>query len=232
MIAQDAPPSTREGQLRSPFAEILERLCLSVVGGIAAGLADDEGECVDLASAPVPITAGAAQNVGGYGVKLAAAHWQIVMREAVAQRRLGGIRQLWVTSGSCAYVVVALHAGYAFLLLCSPASLSAVSQRAIRQCEVELSLEAGWPLPQPNLPIWKRVGVALDGEGRPQALRYARQWHPGLEVLGVPAGPLASFERGYRVRHDEGTELDLVRESAGFWYAGGSMMDLEVIYRG
>ncbi|RLB47792.1 MAG: hypothetical protein DRI90_25980, partial [Deltaproteobacteria bacterium] len=97
MSELEEPVANREGQLRSPFTAILERLCQSLVGGIAAGLADEEGECVDFASPPVSASACATQNVGGYGVKLAAAHWQLVMRDAVAKLRGLGVRQLWVT---------------------------------------------------------------------------------------------------------------------------------------
>ncbi len=223
MSAQQEPLSTRGGQLRSPFTDILEQLCHSVVGWVAAGLADEEGECVDLASP----SAGAglpseAATVGGYGVKLAAAHWQIVMRDAVVKLQPHGPSQLWVTSESCAYLIVALHAGYVLILLCNPDFLVAVSTRALRQCEVELSLEAGWPVPAPERPMWKRVGVTLDRSGRPEALRLVHRWHPVLEVVG-PAAELASFERGFKVRSDSGAELELVRDPAGYWYAGGSL---------
>jgi hypothetical protein len=223
MSNHEGPSSGREGQLRSAFTTILEQLCQSVVGGLGAGLVDEEGECVDLASPPVSTCSSEQVGaVGGYGLKLAAAHWQIVMRDAARKLPKHGVRQLWVTSQSCAYLMVALHAGYVLVLLCCPDALPAVSGRAVRQCEVELSLEAGWPLPAPELPVWKRVGVALDGSGRPEALRLDHRWHHGIEVLGR-AGGLASFERGFRVRADAGAELDLVRDPAGFWYAGGSL---------
>jgi hypothetical protein len=230
MSEQDGPQSTRGGQSRSPFTTILEQFCQSVVGGMAAGLADEEGECVDLAAPPVSVSADGAQNVGGYVVKLAAAHWQLVMREAVEKHTLGGIRQLWVNGESFGCVVVGLFEGYVLVLLCTPAALPAVSQRAIRQCEVELSLEAGWPVPRPELAMWKRVGVMVDGKGLPQALRYAQQWHPGLQVTEILA-TVTGFERGYRVCHDGETELDLVRDAAGFWYVGGSPSELDTLKR-
>jgi len=224
-----APASNREGQLRSPFTDILEQLCQSFVGAWAAGLADEEGECVDLASAPVARRDASLQSsVGGYGVKLAAAHWQIVMRDACSKLRQHGLRQLWITSETCAYLIVALHEGYVLVLICSPDALPAVSPRAVRQCEVELSLEAGWPLPAPTLPVWKRVGVALDGRGIPEALRCAERWHHGIEVMGR-AAVLDGLERGFRVRSAAGAELDLVRDPGGFWYAGGSLDAIETL---
>jgi hypothetical protein len=230
MTTDLAPPSAREGQLPSAFTAILETLCESCVGAVAAGLVDEEGECVDLASLEL---------IPAYSVKLCGAHWQIIMRQAArsaALTRIGGdVRQLWIQTQQFSYVVVLMHADYVLVLICRPESLPAVSARAIRQVMVELCMEAGWPVPAPEQPYWRRARVLVDERGRSQALRYARAgharrghgppsetWDTSLRVLS-PLDHLQSFERGFQVRTDLGEDIALVREPSGFWYAGSDL---------
>src|SRR5690606_35698359 len=123
---------------------ILENLCQSCRGALAAGLVDEEGECVDLASLHVDSDQGRIPSMPAYRIKLTGAHFQIVMRQAAQHWRIGALRQLWVEAGERAYVSVGLCAGYVLVLVCQPHALASISPRALRQCEVELCREAGW----------------------------------------------------------------------------------------
>jgi hypothetical protein len=224
-VADDfAAPSAREGQWRSPFTVILETLCDSCLGAIGAGLVDDEGECVDFAFLPT-------QDIPAYDIKLTGAHLQIVMREAQRSAKLeaawGAVHQMWIHTDDFSYVLVHLRDGYVLVLICRSDALSTVSPRALRQVEVELHAEAGWPLPEPHQPYWRRAHVLLDQRGQPVSLRYAqgfvvhsaRQWDANLRVLAVLEN-LASFERGFQVLASTGETIHLVREPSGYWYAG------------
>lgn len=222
-----APPSAREGQVRSPFTPILETLCDSCVGAIAAGLVDEEGECVDLAFLPT-------REIPAYLIKLCGAHWQIVMRDAMSSQKLEGmfgpLRQMWVHAEAFSFVLSHLFSGYVLVLICRPDALASVSTRALRQVEVELSIEAGWPQRARHEPYWRRAHVLLDHEGNPRALRYvsgfvahsARGWDATVSVVSN-LGDLDSFERGFEVQTQAGDRLRLVREPSGYWYAGAEL---------
>jgi hypothetical protein len=271
----------RDGQLRSAFTAILERLCESCIGALAAGLVDEEGESVDHAVIVVPrdTAPSAAANyvratghlgeqrgpeghgvdghalepdddlvmMQAYVVKLAGAYWQIVMRQA-ATCRLGAVRELWVQADQYAYVVVTLHEGYVMTIVLRPDTLASVSRRALRQAEVELSIEAAWPLRDRTAPFWRRVRVRTAAAGQPEAFQAlddpTRQWRP---VRGAQPVPEAPFERAFRVHAVEdhlppqggprqfppqgqrrgvetadkepGITMILVREASGHWYA-------------
>jgi len=218
-----APNSAREGQVRSAFTTILERFCESTLGAIAAGLVDEGGESVDLAQLPVL----ADGRLPAYDVKLVGAHWQLVIRDACAQ--LGGVRELWIYTEIFGFVVRMLHEGYVLVLVCRPEAMAAVSRRAIRQVEIELCQEAGWPVPDPEQICWRRVQVRT-GHGGPVALRHAQPttalgsaveapWEDRIEILG-PAAPDSGFEKGFRLLIAGRHEVVLVREPSGFWYAG------------
>jgi hypothetical protein len=234
----------REGQQRSPFTAILETFCESLVGAIAAGMVDEEGECVDLAQLPV-LQRG--RRMAAYDVKLSGAYWQIVIRDAVKL----GARELWIQA-DMGFLVRMLHDGYVLVLLCRPDAMHAVSRRALRQVEVELYREAGWPIPDPALPYWRRVQVRLGPKGQPLALRFAQPavardhlqpepWHQGFEVLSTlshetasdeaqraraatrPSGAqITGLEKGFQLLTNTGRELILIREPTGFWYAGAT----------
>ena len=219
------PPSARDGQMRSAFTTILEELNHSCSGALGAGLVDNDGECVDMASRAVRTDKGVAPRMAAYPLKLAGAYWQIVLRDALRGATLGGVRQIWVWGEHYGYVAVAMPDGYMFLLVCTPESLASVSQRALRQCEVALCLEAHWPVPSPEALCWRRTSVHVDEAGRPAAVRLGASWLSPLELLGQAAGT-PSFERSFLVRTARGTELELVREASGFWYAG---CDLETV---
>ncbi|MCA9622149.1 MAG: hypothetical protein KC731_24165 [Myxococcales bacterium] len=224
----------REGQHRSPFTAILETFCESCRGAVGAALVDEEGEAVDIAAVPVPTPCGEDVTLmPGYDLKLCGAYWQIVLREARTAAHLGDPSQLWVFCEGLGFIVNALAEGYVLMLVCRPDALSAVSRRAIRQVEVELAVEAGWPIPEPERPYWRRCRVRLDARGQPDRFQYAhglpgsaddraQPWQP-LRVEGPLTG-LEGFEKGFRVALRAPLEsaprpLDLVREPTGTWYA-------------
>jgi len=227
------PGSSREGQSRSPFTGILETLCESCHGALAALLVDEEGETVDLAAVTLVEMDGddrIVRRMGGFDIKLSGAHWQIVLREACEKHHLGGVRQLWVTTETHGYVIKSLFEGYALVFVCRPDALYTVSARALRQVEVELALEARWAVPDPELPFWRRARVRMDARGRPSLLRFvagldgteeqdAEAWHP-VRSHG-PAKDFKGFEKAFDVTiGDDAQRVTLVRERTGFWYAG------------
>lgn len=252
---EPAPASSREGQLRSPFTKILETLCQSCHGALSALLVDEEGETVDLAAVTLVEMDGddkIVRRMEGFDIKLSGAHWQIVMREAMATSHLGGVRQLWVTTPTHGYIIKSLFEGYALVFVCRPDALYTVSSRALRQVEVELALEARWAVPRPDAPFWRRAMVRMDARGRPNLLRYAagldgseeqdaEAWHP-VRSLG-PAKDFKGFEKAFDVvigergrpaagsswvpGVEEARPITLVRERTGFWFAG-----LEVVQDG
>lgn len=213
----------REGQSRSAFTSILETLCEACAGCLAVGLVDEEGESVDHATPPAMAEPSA---MIAFDIKLAGAHWQIVMRQAAEQPHLGGVGQLSIQTSAYDYVVRQLFAGYVLVLICRPGGVARVSHRALRQVEVELAREAGWPTPAPDRPYWRRVRVRLDAQGNPGALSFlihgrdgARthtSWKTTFRLLAAKDQP--GFERTFRLGLPSGVELDLVREPTGYWY--------------
>ena len=91
----DAP---ERDQGRSTFTEILEHLLDATPGAVAAVLVDHDGETVDSAGALEP-----------FDLKVAAAHWQIVLAELRAIEPLGAMRALVVAARARSYVLRALH---------------------------------------------------------------------------------------------------------------------------
>ncbi len=228
--------AVREGQLRSPFTAILETFCESCVGAIAAGLVDEEGECVDFAQLPT-LSGGA--RMTAYDVKLAGAYWQIVIRtaaESLGQRAwIGPVREMRIQVAQRSFLVRWMHAGYVLMLLCRPEALETVSRRALRQVEVELCREAGWPIPDPHGMYWRRVQVRSTQDGRPIAIRPAlpdhlppEDWDERIQVLG-PAPRVGGFEKGFQILTGLLEDRRLVREPTGFWYLGMPLQVLETL---
>ena len=206
------PVSSREGQLRSPFTGILETLCESCHGALAALLVDEEGEAVDLAGVTLVEMDGddkIVRRMEGFDIKLSGAHWQIVLREAMATQHLGGVRQLWVTTPSHGYIIKSLFEGYVLVFVCRPDAVYTVSSRALRQVEVELALEARWAVPRSDAPFWRRAKVRMDRarKAQPPALRRRprRQRGAGRRGLALRAKP-RSRQRFQRLR--EGLRRD------------------------
>jgi hypothetical protein len=189
-------------QGESAFASILGDLVLRLPGARAAALVDVDGETVDYASRADP-----------FGIKLAAAHWRIVLREA--QAALGETCVLSVLAERRSFLVKALPQGYALILALSCGAHAATLGRALPVCVRRLSEEAGWPSPGPL--SWHPVEVLSDERGRPRAVESPPD-SLGLEILGSVVGGLARCERGWRVRWGRG-DATLVREASGHWYA-------------
>jgi hypothetical protein len=206
------PRSLREAepprdQARSSFTRILERLLAATPGGQGAALFDFEGETVDYAGRLDP-----------FELKIAAAHWNIVLSETAA-RPLGPILQLTVRARGHAYYVRRLAENYAVVLVLHPRTAFAVSERAMQEAIASLSFEAGWPLPR-DAARWFRVEVEAEHQGRalrPRRVKVAGCFQP-VEVMGALVG-LAPCEKGFRVRLPNGVEMMLVRERLGRWFA-------------
>ena len=187
----------------TPFTNILKDLVNRIPGGRGAVLVDDLGETVDYFGYAEP-----------FDLKVAAAHWQIVLSE-IAQLVAIRTRQLTIRSTKSSYIVRRLPENYALVIILSRRAGFASTTRALEACTVELAREAAWPMAKGH--HWVAVDVTVDLKRRPAriALRNKQQ---SLEVLGTLMG-LGRRERGFRVRLETGAELNLVREPGGRWYA-------------
>ena len=206
MTSARAPGHARDGQQRTGFTASLETLVETSAGCLGAVLVDGEGETVDYAGRLAP-----------YDVKLAAAHFQIVLRELCNSARGDEARGFTVRAQRYGYVAWRLFGGYVLVLVFTPESAAHFSQRALRQVEIELSREASWPLEHGGRPRWTRVYVSLGSGGVPLELWLRDGARERLTLLG-PAANLGDFERGYRVSLPSGGEQTLVREPNGIWY--------------
>lgn len=195
-------------QGESAFAAILADLVERIPGARAAALVDFDGETVDYASRSDP-----------FDVRLAAAHWRIVLHEA--QALFGQACVLSVRAARRSFLVRALPQGYALVVCLSCGAHSAEGGRALPMCVRRLAAEAGWP--QAATAPWHPVEVTADERGRPTGFR-AHAEASRFEILGTVAGGLARFERGWRVRSGS-LEATLVREATGHWYADGPLTD-------
>ncbi|AKT41856.1 roadblock/LC7 domain-containing protein [Chondromyces crocatus] len=201
---RDASPP--RDQARSPFTAILEQLVASTPGARGAALVDFEGETVDYAG-----------GVDPYELKVAAAHWLIVLTE-ISDSPLGPLRQFIVRARSHSYIIRQLQPGYAIVLLLHPRAAFSVSDRALLDADARICLEAGWQQPRTSS-RWYGVDVEMD-RGRPARLRGTRgegDWQP-VEVMGFMLG-LRPREQGFRIRLHNGAEMLLVRERLGHWFA-------------
>ncbi len=214
MNTSGAPP---RDTAPSPFAEILTEVVARVPGALGAALTDEEGECVDYTGLADP-----------FDLKVAAAHFTIVLAEAAARvQPLGALRTVLVRASKRSFLVHALHDKYALVMLLRGRTAVAATSRALGLCERALAAEAGWPAPAG--PYWYPIHVESRGR-RPARIASAvsgprtRVHGPGaprmhgLEVLGAVV-PAVARERAFRVRLDGGAELTIVREAGGAWYA-------------
>lgn len=199
-----APP---RDQATSTFTRILERLIAASPGAEAAALVDFEGETVDYAG-----------RLEMFELKIAAAHWRIVMSEIADTPQIGPIRQITVRARGRGYLVRQLEDSYAIVVVLHRRAAFAVSDRALDEAVARLSVEAGWPVPR-DAARWCCVEVETERRDRtrPLRLRVASAWQP-IEVMGSVVG-LAPRERGFRVRLQSGAEMMLVRERLGRWFA-------------
>jgi hypothetical protein len=220
----------RRDQDEGPFSLILAALLDAIPLSIGAVLVDAQGESVDYAGAIEP-----------FDLKVAAAHFQIVLQEIRLVEPLASASQLTVRARHRSYVLRVLDADYSLLLIMHRHAGFSVSQRALDEAVSCLSAEAGLDV-RLRAPLWYRVEVQTSKARRPLRLRAPasyeamranrrpaaplfsvpeREVPPGawseVEVIGALTGT-ARRERGYRIRLDTGAEMTLVRERHGLWF--------------
>jgi hypothetical protein len=198
------PPRDQEA---STFTTILERLLETTPGSRGAVLVDKDGETVDYAGILQP-----------FDLKIAAAHWQIVISELQELQHFSESRQIILRARERGYIVRRLPEGYGLVLVVHARAAFAASARAIDEIEVNLCTEAGWERPAGSAK-WFRVEVETlaPDHMRPHRMRAAGTWQ-AIEVLGTMMG-LRPREKGFRVRLAGGAEMSLVRECRRRWFA-------------
>jgi hypothetical protein len=235
-------PSLRPGlapreQAETSFARILSGLVARVPGARAAALVDREGETVDYAGAGEPDE-----------IRIAAAHWRIVLRDVQDQKSLAGAASLAIQAARRSFMVQSLPEGYAVVLLLGDELGTLRFERAMAACGTALAREAGWAIA--HSPRWYPVDVTRDSSGRPLALELAGtsaalellgrcadrvDFHdanagggasPASEPPGAHRASSSARERAWRVRLPFGAEAMLVCDPAGFWYTDEPLEDL------
>jgi len=177
-------------QHESAFGAILSKLVTRIPGARGAALVDSEGETVDYAGRANP-----------FDVKVAAAHWRIVLDEARETRGLRDVRSIAVRATRTSYLVQVLPEGYALVVVM-----------------VRSAGFSGWQRDATEMPPkWFPVTVLRDERRRPAAVRADGRLHP-LEILGTLQAGLSSRERAWRIRFESGLEATLVREPGGACY--------------
>jgi hypothetical protein len=194
-------------QQESAFTLILRDLVERVAGAQAAALVDLDGEAVDYAGRLDPFT-----------LKLAAAHWRIVVHELAALPDRPQVRWLWVRTARSSYLMNALPDGYALALVLARGGGFGGWHRAMDTCARALGDEAGWTWAGALPPRWFPVEVTADSHRRPVSTR-SEGGPRTIDVLGSVAGGLGRGERAWRVRYESGVEATLVREPGGLWYS-------------
>ncbi|MBV9950144.1 MAG: roadblock/LC7 domain-containing protein [Myxococcales bacterium] len=197
-----------------------------VPGAHAAALVDAEGETVDYAGDGEP-----------FHLRVAAAHWKIVLEAALRQSALAGLEWMSVRSSRRSFLVTALPDGYALVVLLARAAGFAGWSRALDHCRRSLAREAGWaPRSTREVapPRWLAVDVVCDDRGRPRSIRLAED-EGRVDIIGALASPApgpsrspasgpSRRERAWRVRLESGLEATLVREAGDFWYLDDALV--------
>jgi predicted regulator of Ras-like GTPase activity (Roadblock/LC7/MglB family) len=200
-----APSSRTRDQEESAFTTILADLVKRVPGAFAATVVDGDGECVDYAG-----------DIEPFDVKIAGAHWAIVVHE-ISQRPVIGPPQMIICRGEHrSFIVHALPDRYSLVILLKKRAGFVSVARAVDACERALAQEAAWTLAK-GRGIWIAVDVEADERKRPTWLTMGALSCP-VEVLGALTR-LQKREHGFRVRLPSGGELNLVREVGNRWYA-------------
>lgn len=194
-------------QHESAFAAILSKLVSRIPGARGAALVDSEGETVDYAGRAKPLD-----------MRLAGAHFRIVLDEARAAAGLGDVRSIAVRAARASYLVQVLPDGYALIVVTMRSAGFSGWHRAVASCAHALGEEAGWERDAGELPPkWFPVTVLRDERRRPAAVRADGRLHP-LEILGTLQAGLSGRERAWRIRFENGLEATLVREPGGACY--------------
>lgn len=221
----------RRDQEESAFSSILSALLDATPLSIGAVLVDGLGETVDYAGA-----------IEAFDLKVAAAHFQVVLQDIRDAASLASAVELTVRAQGRSYVLRVLHAEYSLLLILHRHGAFAVSRRALYEAASRICAEAGLDV-EPGAHPWFRVEVETSRGKRPArlrpvaeyvGLRSSRQPPPPplfgtnqqlydptrwsvVEVIGAVMGT-GRRERGYRIRLDTGAEMTLVRERDGLWF--------------
>jgi hypothetical protein len=198
------PSSPKRDQRESAFVTILARAVRNIPGARGAALVDSEGETVDYAGAVAP-----------FSLRVAAAHWRIVLDEVNRQRSMHSAQWVAIRASRRGFLVHQLPQGYALVIQFARAAGLVGWRRAVAACVFALGEEAGWPK---RRPAWLPLDVATDERRRPLTVITPRGPR-SLEILGSLAGGLRARERGWRVRFESGVEATLVREPGGAWYS-------------
>jgi hypothetical protein len=201
-------------QHESAFAAILASFVSRVVGARAAVLVDSEGETVDYAG-----------RVDPFDLRVAGAHWRIVIDQAAEQPSMLGAQLLIVRATRRSYLVSTLPDGYALVVVLARRAGFSGWERALSVCTLALGEEAGWTWNRVAKPApWFPLDVVADPRHRPRAVRDGDRLRH-VEILGSIVDRAATRtrtrprERGWRVRVDTGLEAMLIREPGGTWYS-------------
>lgn len=200
-----APPPARDME-ESAFTLILRDVLPRIPGALAVALVDRDGEAVDYAGPVDP-----------FEVKVAGAHFRIVLEDIARQPAFGVARTVVCLGTKGGILAHGLPDGYALVVLLKKRAGFARCERALLACERALAMEAAWPL-APKGPVWVAVHVDFDRRRRRPTRVYTASTSSELEVLGALMG-LRKGERGFRVRlAPSGHEVNLVHEAGGGWY--------------
>ena len=208
------PPTLPRDTDVTAFTVLLAELITRVPGAVAAALVDRDGESVDYAGTLSP-----------FDVKIAAAHWQIVLCEMSSVTLLSDPRHGVIRGTRKSFVLRGLADSYAVVVVLSRGAGFTPSRRAFSAFERALLSEAGIGGPRGGV-AWTPVVIQHDDRTRPLSLAMTPQASPQpLEVLGVVMGH-GHGERGFRVRTSMGVETTVVREPGGLWYADEPLSDV------
>lgn len=199
-------------QAVSAFSGALMRLC-DATASRGAALVDAEGETVDYAGCLDP-----------FEIRVVAAEWRLVLGALTAEgeeSKPGS--EIYFRGSKRSFAVIAMSDGYALVMELPRRSLR-LSPRALAEAIRALSLEAGlshhWTLSRYGDERWTRVDVRWDkARKRPSAIWLAGGWKT-VEVLGrFAAAETGKRSLGFRARLSDGTEITLIKEPLGVWYA-------------
>jgi hypothetical protein len=211
-----SPPDPQEprDQEETAFTGILRKLLGSARGARAAALVDSEGETVDCEGDRDP-----------FAMRVAAAHFRIVLDEVANQPNLARAQWIAVRAQRRSFFVHALPERYALVLELARIAGFHPPSAAVKACVRALTVEAGWETASAGgdggATAWYRVAVLCDASGRPNSVRAGRRTY-AVEILGALVAPKSGrgvSERAWRVRLETGIEGTLARRSGDLWYA-------------
>src|SRR5581483_835105 len=145
-----APSSRTRDQEESAFTSILADLVKRIPGAFAATVVDELGECVDYAG-----------DIDPFDVKVAGAHWAIVLDEIARRPAFGAAQTIVCRGDKRSFVVRALPERYALVVLLKKRAGFVAVTRALDACERALAHEAAWALPK-GRGVWIGVDVETD----------------------------------------------------------------------